>query len=40
MVDAMVLNWLASGAYVVDAKAPLASLQELKAQVEAYRVGR
>lgn len=40
VVDAMVLNWLASGAYVVDAKAPLASLQELKAQVEAYRVGR
>jgi hypothetical protein len=40
VVDAKVLQWLASGAYVVDAKAPLASLEELKAQVEAYRVGR
>ncbi|WP_028133200.1 hypothetical protein [Bradyrhizobium japonicum] len=38
VVDAMVLRWLASGAYRVDAKAPLSSLDELKAQVEAYRV--
>ncbi|MET3159933.1 hypothetical protein ABIE85_006327 [Bradyrhizobium diazoefficiens] len=37
-VDAMVLKWLASGEYRVDPKAPLASLEELKAQVEAYRV--
>ncbi|MHC2679446.1 hypothetical protein ACVJDU_001010 [Bradyrhizobium diazoefficiens] len=39
-VDAMVLKWLASGEYRVDPKAPLASLEELKAQVEAYRVER
>ncbi|MBR0962413.1 hypothetical protein [Bradyrhizobium japonicum] len=38
LVDAMVLKWLASGEYRVDPKAPLASLNELKAQVEAYRV--
>lgn len=38
VVDAMVLKWLASGAHQVDPKAPLASLNELKAQVEAYRV--
>ena len=37
-VDAMVLRWLRSGEYRVDPKAPLASLNELKAQVEAYRV--
>lgn len=37
-VDAMVLKWLASREYRVDPKAPLASLEELKAQVEAYRV--
>ncbi|MBB4374070.1 hypothetical protein GGD63_006899 [Bradyrhizobium sp. cir1] len=36
-VDAMVLKWLASGEYRVDPKAPLKSLNELKAQVEAYR---
>ncbi|MDD1536595.1 MULTISPECIES: hypothetical protein [unclassified Bradyrhizobium] len=40
VVDAMVLRWLASGAYRVDPKAPTASLDELKAQVEDYRVGR
>jgi hypothetical protein len=39
-VDAMVLSWLASGEYRVDPKAPLAPLNELKAQVEAYRVPR
>ncbi len=38
VVDAMVLGWLASGEYRVDPKKPLASLEELKAQVEAYRV--
>src|SRR6266478_3468430 len=37
-VDLKVLSWLASGQYVVDRAAPLASLQQLKAQVEAYRV--
>lgn len=37
-VDAKVLGWLVSGEYRVDPKAPLASLGELKAQVEAYRV--
>ncbi|MDD1523222.1 MULTISPECIES: hypothetical protein [Bradyrhizobium] len=40
VVDAMVLRWLASGEYRVDPKAPLAPLEELKAQVEAYRVER
>ena len=39
-VDAKVLSWLARGEYRVDPKAPLASLEELKAQVEAYRVAR
>ncbi|MEY9755599.1 hypothetical protein [Bradyrhizobium yuanmingense] len=39
-VDAMVLRWLASGEHRVDPKAPLAPLNELKAQVEAYRVER
>jgi len=37
-VDAMVLRWLASGEYRVDPKAPTASLDELKKQVEAYWV--
>lgn len=40
VVDAMVLRWLASGEHRVDPKAPLAPLEELKAQVEAYRVER
>jgi len=39
-VDAMVLKWLASGEYRVDPSKPTASLVELKAQVEAYRVER
>jgi len=39
-VDAMVLNWLARGEYRVDPEAPLASLDALKAQIEAYRVER
>ena len=38
VVDGMVLKWLASGEYRVDPKAPLVSLDQLKAQVEAYRV--
>lgn len=38
VVDAMVLSWLASGEYRVDRNKPTASLEELKAQVEAYRV--
>ncbi|MDN5000822.1 hypothetical protein ACFQZO_08010 [Bradyrhizobium sp. GCM10027634] len=37
-VDAKVLQWLASGEYRVDPEKPLASLVELKAQIEAYRV--
>lgn len=40
VIDAKVLQWLASGEYRVDPKAPLVSLNELKAQVEAYRVER
>ncbi|MBB4263394.1 MULTISPECIES: hypothetical protein [unclassified Bradyrhizobium] len=40
VVDAKVLQWLASGEYRVDPKTPTASLDELKAQVEAYRVAR
>lgn len=38
VIDAKVLQWLASGEYRVDPKAPLVSLEELKAQVNAYRV--
>ncbi|MBW7973631.1 hypothetical protein [Bradyrhizobium sp. BR 10289] len=38
VVDAMVLKWLGSGEYRVDPNKPLASLDELKAQIEAYRV--
>ncbi|MBB4383433.1 hypothetical protein SAMN05216573_1302 [Bradyrhizobium sp. Rc3b] len=40
VVDAKVLQWLASGEYRVDPKTPTASLDELNAQVEAYRVAR
>lgn len=40
VIDAMVLRWLASGEYRVDPKVPTASLNELKAQVEVYRVER
>jgi hypothetical protein len=36
-VDLKVLSWLASGQYLVDRVAPTASLERLKAQVEAYR---
>jgi hypothetical protein len=38
VVDAMVLRWLANGAYRVDPSKPTASLEQLKAQVDAYRV--
>ena len=40
LVDAKVLSWLASGEHRVDPKAPLMSLDELKAQVEAYQLPR
>ncbi|MCP3396045.1 hypothetical protein [Bradyrhizobium sp. CCGB20] len=38
VIDAKVLQWLASGEYRVDPRKPTASLDELKAQVEAYQV--
>jgi hypothetical protein len=37
-VDLKVLSWLAAGDYLVDRAAPTASLDRLKAQVEAYRM--
>lgn len=40
VVDAMVLRWLRNGEHRIDPKTPTASLDELKAQVEAYRVPR
>ena len=39
-VDLKVLAWLAAEKYVVDRAAPTASLDRLKAQVEAYKVER
>jgi hypothetical protein len=36
-IDLKVLSWLAEGKYRVDPAAPIASLERLKAQVEAYR---
>ncbi len=39
-VDLKVLSWLAQRKYVVDKSAPTASLEQLKAQVDAYRVER
>jgi hypothetical protein len=39
-VDLKVLSWLAQRNYVVDKSAPTASLEQLKAQVDAYRVER
>lgn len=39
-VDLMVLQWLAEGKYAVDRSAPLASMEALKSQVEAYRLER
>jgi hypothetical protein len=37
-IDLKVLQWLAQGKYRVDAAAPTAALDRLKAQVEAYRL--
>jgi hypothetical protein len=37
-IDLKILSWLAEGKYRVDPRAPLASLEHLQAQVEAYRV--
>jgi hypothetical protein len=37
-IDLKVLSWLAEGKYLVDRAAPTAYLDELKAQVEAYRM--
>ena len=39
-VDLKVLSWLAQRNYVVDKSAPTASLEQLKAQIDAYRVER
>jgi hypothetical protein len=39
-IDLKLLSWLAERKYAVDRSAPLASLQRLKAQVEAYRLER
>jgi hypothetical protein len=38
-IDLKVLSWLADGKYIVHPAAPAASLEQLKAQVEAYRTG-
>jgi hypothetical protein len=40
VVDRQVLSWLAAGQYRVDPDDPLASLNELKAQVATYRIVR
>ncbi len=40
LVDAKVLKWIAEGKYRVDPARPTASLDELKAQVEAYQLPR
>jgi hypothetical protein len=37
-IDLKVLNWLAQGKYRIDAAAPTAALDQLKAQVETYRL--
>ncbi len=39
-IDLKVLSWLAERKYVVERSAPLAPLEQLKAQVEAYRLER
>jgi hypothetical protein len=39
-IDKKILQMIASGAYLVDRAAPTASLNRLKAQVEAYRLAR
>jgi hypothetical protein len=38
-IDLKILSWLAAGDYAVSRDAPTASLERLKAQVEAYRSG-
>jgi len=38
-IDLKVLSWLAAGKYRVDAAAPTATLDQLEAQVAAYRLG-
>lgn len=38
MVDQKVLSWLAEGTYLVDRAAPQASIELLRAQVDAYRI--
>ena len=40
MVDLKVLSWLAERKYLVDRLAPTASLERLKAQVEAFRIDK
>jgi hypothetical protein len=37
-IDLKVLDWLAQGQYRVEATAPTAALDQLKAQVDAYRL--
>jgi hypothetical protein len=37
-IDLKILSYLAAGGYVVDRAAPTASIERLKAQVEAYRI--
>lgn len=39
-IDLRVLSWLADRTYLVEPSAPLASLEQLKSQVEAYRLGK
>jgi hypothetical protein len=39
-VDLKILSWLAERRYLVDRAKPLASLERLKAQVEAYKIDR
>jgi hypothetical protein len=39
-IDLKILSWLAEQSHLVDRAKPLASLERLKAQVEAYRVER
>ena len=40
VIDLRVLSMLASGQYLVDRDAPTVPLERLKAQVEAYRIGK
>jgi len=39
-VDMKVLSWLAEGKYAVDREKPLASIERLRAQVDAYKVAQ